>query len=342
MTLGLVAIVKDGAADLPACLASLRPHISAWTIVDTGSTDGTQRLIRKALRGIPGKLYERPFVNFGVTRSEAFALARGTADWLLASDADMTWEIDGFEPDPAVDAYLVEMGKHTPFSYRLPLVLKGDLPWQSFGACHEYTAIPGRGYVSEATDAVRIDMGPTDRSSPEKSAFYATLLEGDYAKDPDNPRTVSYLGQTYWDLGRMDDAKAMFTRRVTMGGFEEERWYAAYQLALLEPWPERLAGLMKAWEMRPTRMEPLYLLAQELNRRDLHQAAYALLSGTPPASEDTLFVERWVWTWGLKFERSIASWWAGHVEESHALSDELLTLDLPADIREAVERNRAL
>ena len=343
MTLGMVAIVRNGAADLPACLASLRSHISHWTIIDTGSTDGTQDIIRETLADIPGTLKESEWVNFGVNRSEAFALARGTADWLLASDADMTWTIGDFRPDPGIDAYTVEMGDHTRFSYRLPLILKGDLPWQSVGSCHEYTCLPDRWYTSAPTEAIKIDMGPTDRSSPAKSAMYARLLEADLAKDPGNPRTVSYLGQTYRDLGRAEDAAAMFRRRSEMVGWDQETWYAAYQAALYDEWPERMTSLLAVWELRPSRLEPLYCLASELNRRDLHQAAYALCSVTPLLCDDILFVQREIWDWGVKFERSIAAWYVGHREESRMLCDELLTNPrLPAHIREQTERNRSL
>jgi hypothetical protein len=342
MTYGLVMIVKDGVKDLPSCLGSLKPLISHWTIIDTGSTDGTQDLIRETLAGIPGDLKEMSFVNFGHNRSEAFALAHGTADWLFATDADMTWEVDpDFTPDPSVDAYLIEMGKYTPFSYRLPLLLRGDRPWKSIGAVHEYTTIDG-GYTSVATDKVRLDMGNIDRSSPEKSTFYAGLLEQEYAKDPTNPRAVSYLAQTYRDLGRSEEARAMFRLRVGMGGFAEEAFYAAYQAALYDPWPVRAVSLMQAWEMRPTRLEPLLCLVRELNVQGLHSAAYALTSDLPPIPSDTLFVEKWVWEWGLKFERSIAAWWVGEKREAYRLMDELLAGELPAHIRAQTIANRSL
>ena len=70
------------------CLASVRPWIDAWAIVDTGSTDGTQDLVREALAGIPGELFERPWVDFGHNRSEAIALAERRSDYLLFLDAD--------------------------------------------------------------------------------------------------------------------------------------------------------------------------------------------------------------------------------------------------------------
>ena len=81
-------IVRDEAAVIERCLASVRDHIDTWVICDTGSTDGTQDLVRTALSGIPGELHERPWVDFGHNRTELLRLARGKADFLLLLDAD--------------------------------------------------------------------------------------------------------------------------------------------------------------------------------------------------------------------------------------------------------------
>jgi glycosyltransferase involved in cell wall biosynthesis len=72
-------IVKNEAHIIRETLDSVAPYISSWVIVDTGSDDGTQDLIRDHMgrRGIPGELYERPWRNFGHNRSEALDLAQG-------------------------------------------------------------------------------------------------------------------------------------------------------------------------------------------------------------------------------------------------------------------------
>ena len=67
---------------------SVTPLIDSWVIVDTGSTDGTQKIIREYLKDIPGNLYERPWVNFSHNRNEALELAKGKADYILFMDAD--------------------------------------------------------------------------------------------------------------------------------------------------------------------------------------------------------------------------------------------------------------
>jgi len=48
-TICLCMIVKNEAAVIERCLASVRPLIDTWVISDTGSTDGTQDLIRADL-----------------------------------------------------------------------------------------------------------------------------------------------------------------------------------------------------------------------------------------------------------------------------------------------------
>ncbi|WP_229885463.1 glycosyltransferase, partial [Streptomyces tanashiensis] len=79
----LCMIVKNEAAVIERCLASVRGLVDTWVISDTGSTDGTQELIRKALDGIPGELHEETWVNFGHNRSLNIAHALGRADYLL-------------------------------------------------------------------------------------------------------------------------------------------------------------------------------------------------------------------------------------------------------------------
>jgi len=340
MTYALVMIVKDAMGDLPRTLAAAKPYISSWTICDTGSTDGTQKYIRKVLKDIPGTLYEDEWKNFGHNRSLAFARARGTASWLLLMDADMAVTIkDGFEPG-GVDAYTLEMGGHTAFSYRLPLLVRGDKGWVSIGRVHEYTACEEGPYTSTPTDDVTIDMLPINRSSPEKFRMHAKFLEESLAENPNNERDTYYLAQTYSSLGD-PRARDMFLQRAKLGGFEEEVFYAKFRAAMLcEDWPTQMAELIESWESRPNRMEPVCALARGFNSRGQHQMAYALSSIIPVHNTDVLFIHTDVWDWGLKFERSIAAWWLGYHAEAKNLCSELLANPrLPEHIREQVKIN---
>ena len=77
----LSMIVRNEAPVILRCLASVLPLIDSWAIVDTGSTDGTQILIRDRLKALPGELYERPWRDFASNRTEALDLARGRGDY---------------------------------------------------------------------------------------------------------------------------------------------------------------------------------------------------------------------------------------------------------------------
>ncbi len=84
-------IVKnENGPHLLRCLRSVRPFISSWVVVDTGSTDGTQEAIRSYMSDIPGQLVEREWVDdFAHSRNQALELACDTqADFAMVLDAD--------------------------------------------------------------------------------------------------------------------------------------------------------------------------------------------------------------------------------------------------------------
>jgi glycosyltransferase involved in cell wall biosynthesis len=85
-------IVKDESKIIKRGLATVKPIIDYWVIVDTGSTDGTQQIIKDFMQDIPGELHERPWKNFAYNRNQALALAKGKADYILFMDADETLE----------------------------------------------------------------------------------------------------------------------------------------------------------------------------------------------------------------------------------------------------------
>jgi hypothetical protein len=340
---GAVLIAKNEADQITACLTSAaKAGIAVVTLLDTGSVDATVELAESSAKGLglDFRVHRTEFRNFGQARSEAFALAHGTASWIVALDADMSVEIDPrFTPDPSLDCYMVRMGS-ADFEYRLPLALNGSVPFRSIGSVHEYTArVDGQAHTSAPTDKVRVTMHGGDRSSREKSLWHLSMLEDEIRREPDNARAVFYLANTRRDLGD-PRAVAAYERRIRMGGYAEEVFYSMYRYALLLPtWPAQVMALIAAWEMRPQRLEPVYELAKGLNYRGQHHAALGFARTPVAPSTDALFVHSSVWRWGMDFERSIAEWHAGDREECRRISERLLTIDIPQNVRDAVERN---
>jgi glycosyltransferase involved in cell wall biosynthesis len=343
-TIALAMIVRDEAEVIGRCLESVRGEIDYWVICDTGSSDGTQDLVRDALADVPGELHERAWVDFGHNRTELLRLARGKADYLLLLDADMTVRIRGELPELSADSYMVRFDEDP--EYWLECLVSGDRGWWSEGSTHEHIATDGPHTVRNLSEIV-VEHHHDGSSRPHKLNRDRELLEGDLRREPENPRTIFYLAQTHRDLGELDRALELYGRRAELGGWEEEVFYSLYQCGLLRArrggWGQAMTALIAAWEYRPTRIEPLYELASGLRRRGEYHTAYVLAKQGLHASRSTdqLFVERWIYEWGLLFEYSIAAYWAGDPHAALRACDRLLDYGrLPEVYRRQTLENR--
>src|SRR5271165_1256421 len=91
-TIGVCMIVKNEARVITRCLDSVRPLVDYVLVEDTGSTDGTQELVRDWMRRnfMPGLVVEEPWQDFAYNRSHAMDALRKveTVDYALIIDAD--------------------------------------------------------------------------------------------------------------------------------------------------------------------------------------------------------------------------------------------------------------
>ncbi|GEB60770.1 tetratricopeptide repeat-containing glycosyltransferase [Streptomyces gardneri] len=341
----LCMIVKNEAKVIERCLDSVRGLVDTWVISDTGSTDGTQDLIRTALDGIPGELREEPWVNFGHNRSRNIAHARGRADYLLLLDADHVLRQDGPLPDLTSDAYMIR--HEGSLEYRIKRLVRGGLPWRYEGVTHEYLTAD-RDHEQRNLDVLVIEDHADGGSRHDKFERDARLLGAELERDPANPRTVFYLAQTMRDMGRTDEAVTLYERRAAMGGWGEEVYYSLLQSGVLRgeagDWPSAMDALTRAWESRPERLEACYELVARLRTKRRYRAAHAIVSAVLDGErpDDLLFMQPWVYRWGLLFEYSITAYWTRDYAASLAACDRLLALpDLPASYREQTRANRA-
>ena len=309
-------IVKNEMANLERCLAAVAPHIQCWVIGDTGSTDGTQDFIRQffADRGIPGELHSFPFINFAQARNAAleFAYASELAwDFVLLDDADMELVVEDPDFRAKLEGPCYDLLQRSGVSYWNARLVRRDAGARYHGVTHEYLAVEGGGrrlygvwYKDHASGSNRVDKLDRD----------IRLLTEALAEEPENHRYWFYLAQTYRDAGRLTEAAEAYAKRAEMGGWDEEAWYARLQEARCLRDLQDEGGFVRqalaAFSQRPHRAEPLYDLARYHRDRGRHEAAalfaeQGLALGHPKG--DALFVEDFVYDWGLREELSIAA-----------------------------------
>lgn len=330
-------IVKDESEVIRRCLDSVRPFIDSWAIVDTGSADGTQAIVRECLKDIPGELFERPWVNFGHNRSEAIALAGTRADYLFVIDADEILDLPADFSLPALTADIYSLTvAYQGTEYGRYCLMSTRKPWTYVGVLHEYPTTDGQ--FSKATlhgphiRSFNMQGGRSKNvSAAEKYASDARVLEKALRKEPDNARYVFYLAQSYRDAGELQKSLKAYERRSDMGGWDEEVWYSLYQVARLS---ERLKlppelvthRYLQAYQYRFRRAEPLVDLARIFRERKQYVLAHlfaerAIKTKRP---DDILFVDAGTYTWRAIDEYAVASYWVGNYQDCARACEALL------------------
>ncbi|MBS0396292.1 MAG: glycosyltransferase family 2 protein, partial [Proteobacteria bacterium] len=326
-TLCLSMIVKDEAGVIRRCLDSVRPLIDHWVVVDTGSTDGTQALVRAALADLPGELHERPWRDFAHNRSEALEFARPHADYSLMIDADDVLEVPpGYRlPRLTADAYYLEI-EHPPARYERLQIVRNALPWRYRGVLHEFLACEGAGKPGRLPIRYRMHFDGARRRDPATFARDAAVLEAALATETDpllRARYTFYLAQSYRDGGQRERALELYRARAALGGWREEVYVSLLEAArlaeaLARPETEVLEAYLEAARAGPHRAEALHGAARYCREKQrwaegLRHARAGLRIAMP---RQALFVEPWIYEWGLLDEFAIHAYWTGHYRES--------------------------
>ena len=343
-------IVKNESHVIRRCLDSVRPFITHWVVVDTGSTDGTQDIVRAHYREVPGELHERPWRDFGTNRSEALTLASGKADYVLVMDADNVFRAPaGYRfAGLKADGYYITH-RYAGIEYGVAMLLVDRIAWRYEGVLHEYvTADVRHSIVPLPGPWVDVRHEGARSRDPETYLKDAAVLEAALKKEPNNARYAFYYAQSLRDAGLLEQALSAYDKRATMTGWEEEAWQARYQAAQLT---ERLGrgaaeverAYLETFNARPTRAEPLVQLARWHRERQEWSLAllFARAASGIPRPADHLFVEDAVYAWRADDELSIAAWYAGaHDEGRRALARVLRHRRYPESQRERIEKNR--
>ena len=157
-TIGLCMTVKNESEVILRCLESVRPIVDYVLVEDTGSTDGTQKIIREWLDrvGLPGEVYDEPWRDFAYNWSHALARLREKKDVdyaLIIKAGDVLEVPPGFKmPYLKADSYTLEV-RHQELRHWRPQLVLNALPWRYEGVLHEFLSC---------------QAGPDSRSFPEE------------------------------------------------------------------------------------------------------------------------------------------------------------------------------
>ena len=346
----LSMIVKDEAHVIRRCLDSVRPVIDHWLIVDTGSTDGTQEVIRAAMSDVPGAVVQRPWVDFASNRSEALALARPFGDYSLIIDADDELVIPAGFTMPRLDApgyYLTILDDFTRYT-RIQLV-NNSYPWCYRGVLHEFLQCSQAHWTAMSPLAMR--RGEDGARHLDKSTYLrdVEVLERALTTETDPfliSRYTFYLAQSYRDCGESRRALELYLRRAELGFWHEEVYIsllsAAYLMeALNDPEADVLAVFDRAIAVCPERAEARHGASRYCRERrgyvkGLHYAEAGLPLRLP---DDALFLQPWVYTYGLQDEYAVNAYCTGQYRAAlRTCLDVLGHPDVPPEHRARIAR----
>lgn len=347
-------IVKDETHIIEQCLRSIAKYVDRYDITDTGSTDGTQDLIKKTMEElkVPGEVHQSDWKGFGDhggkmgSRSESLINAKKSdAEYAWVIDADDYVEGDFQFPKPMNhDAYSLNIGRGD-FTWWRNQIFKLDLDWKYAGILHEYATtdakpreeikaskLGGNYKVIARTEGNR-NVGITPI---EKYKRDAEVLERAILDEPENDRYQFYLAQSYFDSQQFEKSLVAYERRVELGGWAEEVYYAKLRCGILKglmnrPLEETAAAFVDAFNYRPIRAEPLWFLSRMYRMNEMPAAAYMyarIALDIPYPQQDILFIQDDVYRWGILDEVSATAFYANQAQVGYEASKILLENNL--------------
>lgn len=343
-TVCLSMIVRNEAHVIRRCLDSVRPVIDHWVIVDTGSTDGTQDIVRAALGDLPGALVERPWVDFASNRTEALSLARPHADYSLIIDAD----------DALIDPERFVMPRLSAAGYQLEIVdgasrywriqlVDNRKDWRYRGVLHEFLECLGDPSVTTLPLAIRRGNDGARHLDHRTESRDIAVLEGALAVEDDPfmiARYTFYLASAYRDGGEPRKAVEYYLKRADLGYWNEEIYIsllcaADLMEALNEPDEAVLALYDRMIPICPARAEARLGASRFCRRRKSFAAGYRYAeSGLAlPLPREGISLHPWVYSYGLREEFSANAFQMGQLRAClSACLDILKQSDVPGEV----------
>jgi len=333
-------IVKNESRVILRLLESLAPLLDGYCICDTGSTDNTIEIIRTFFqnRGIPGKIVEEPFRDFGYNRTFALKACEDLAfDYLLLLDADMVLtgpalqQPDKFKSSLSADMYHLYQG-NPKFYYKNARMIRNKKGFTYWGVTHEYVNAPPNTSVGTIErDLLFISDIGDGGAKGDKTERDIRLLKKGLEEIPNNDRYLFYLANSYHDAGQHQNAIDTYRKRIEVGGWIEEIWYSHYRIGncYMQMGEEERAicAWMQGYNAYPNRIENLFKIVEYYRVRGKNKIAYEFYWMADKSRKkytnwsDYLFFERDIYDYKLDYEWTILGY---YVNEKGMWTNELV------------------
>jgi len=364
--LALNFICKDESPVIENMLESAKDIVDLIVVNDTGSTDGTQQIIKNfgEKYGIPTYVFERPFDDFENSRNHAMQKLRDVVKELNWNpeqvhgfwfDCDETLVIDSkfnkaqFTKDLyMINTYIGQM------KYTRNTFFKVSKPFRWYGPVHEFIVCDEQNITSGLAENIHVDVKMTGNSwmgdIAEKYASHSYKLEAYINKNRQDPRWIFYTAQSWHDAASIKDNREENDERLRRSmkyyrervsrtdGYAEEIYYAQYRIGTImrileEPWHLTHMELLKAYQIDPLRGESIkviidhYLQMGEWNMAYLYSKfAKTTFHGKNPYPTRLLFVDEATYVWKFAEAHAAASFYTGRMDEAKQTYQEIVNL----------------
>lgn len=310
-------IVKNEAHIITETLTNILKYIDYWVISDTGSTDGTQDIIKNFFKekGIPGELVEHEWKNFGYNRTKAFESAFNKSEYVWVIDADDLIVGDLIIPKHMdKDMYLLKYGG-TNLYYPRAQIFNNRLKWIYRGVLHEFAKCANK----EKTTSLNIDgnyyidsrrLGDRNKD-PQKYLKDANVLIRAIEDGIDSDlkgRYTFYAGQSFRDCNDLENCIKYYRERTKLGGWAEEICVSYMEIgnAMIKsnyPKKDIIDAFMNGFKAVPARAECLFLLSNYyLQNNDIENAykTCKIASKIPNPTHLLLFIKTDIYMYKCK------------------------------------------
>jgi glycosyltransferase involved in cell wall biosynthesis len=360
----LNTIVKNESHCILTMLESAIKISDAIVIADTGSTDGTQDIIRKfgEENNIPTYVFERPFDDFENSRNFGMQKARDVVKelgwnendcWTWWCDADETIIVDSkfdknqFKNDLYMMNTFIGQMKYTRNTFA-----RVSKPFKWYGPIHEFIICDDKNITSGLAENVHVDVKMIGASwqgnIPTKYLSHAHILEKYINENRQDPRWIFYTAQSYHDSASIPDNREENEERLRRSlkyyrervgrtdGYAEEIYYSQYRIGTImkvieEPWNLTHQELLKAYSMDPLRGESIktiidyYLQVGEWSLAYLYtKFAVENFHGKNPYPTRLLFVDESLYNWKFLESHAAACFYCGKNTESKETYNKIL------------------